>query len=198
MPPGSRDVEFVYDFVSIPCHIAWKCLERMVAPVGGKVIMTPVLCGGIFKAIGNPGPLAIPAKRDWYARDLDKWARRRGVRLVVGPHLPVRSLPLMRGSLVAAERGEATAYVDAIFDAIYVHQRNLNDLEMVRQTLNEAGLDATAYLEAIERPDIKATLASNTDHAVRRGVFGVPTFFVNGELFFGQDRLEFVVDALRD
>lgn len=160
--------------------------------------MTPVLCGGIFKAIGNPGPLAIPAKRDWYARDLDKWARRRGVRLVVGPHLPVRSLPLMRGSLVAAERGEATAYVDAIFDAIYVHQRNLSDLQLVRQTLNEAGLDANAYLEAIERPDIKANLVSNTDDAVRRGVFGVPTFFVNGELFFGQDRLEFVVDALRD
>jgi 2-hydroxychromene-2-carboxylate isomerase len=169
----------------------------MVAPVGGKVILIPVLCGAIFKAIGNPGPLVIPAKREWYARDLDMWARRRGVRLVQSPHIPVRSLPLMRGSLVAAERDETATYVDAIFDAIYVHQRNLSDLQLVRQTLNEVELDANAYFEAIERPDIKEDLTRNTDDAVRRGVFGVPSFFVNGELFFGQDRLEFVVEALQ-
>jgi len=197
MSENPRAVEFVYDFVSTPCHIAWKCLERMVAPVGGKVILTPVLCGAIFKAIGNPGPLVIPAKREWYARDLDMWARRRGVRLVQSPHIPVRSLPLMRGSLVAAERDETATYVDAIFDAIYVHQRNLSDLQLVRQTLNEVELDANAYFEAIERPDIKEDLTRNTDDAVRRGVFGVPSFFVNGELFFGQDRLEFVVEALQ-
>jgi 2-hydroxychromene-2-carboxylate isomerase len=67
----------------------------------------------------------------------------------------------------------------------------------VRQTLNEVELDANAYFEAIERPDIKEDLTRNTDDAVRRGVFGVPSFFVNGELFFGQDRLEFVVEALQ-
>lgn len=190
-------VEFIYDFVSTPCHIAWKCLDPMLTAIGAELIMTPVLCGGIFKALGNAGPLQIPAKREWYARDLALWAKRRGVPLVQSPFLPIRSLPLVRGSLVAAERNETSRYVDAIFDSIYVHGRNLSDLALVRETLNEAGLDADAYLQAIERADIKQKLVLNTEDAIARRVFGVPTFFVDNQLFFGQDRLEFVVEALQ-
>lgn len=193
--PG-RKVEFIWDFVSTPCYIAWKSIEPMVTVAGGEVIRTPVLCGGIFKATGNPGPLVIPAKREWYARDLEMWAKRRGVPLRVSPFMPVRSLPLMRGSLVADERGEGRQYCDAIFDAVYTQERNLNDMELVKQTLREARLDADAYLQGIERADIKQKLTRNTEEAVARGVFGVPSFFVGKELFFGQDRLEFVVEAL--
>jgi 2-hydroxychromene-2-carboxylate isomerase len=156
-----------------------------------------VLCGGIFKATGNAGPLVIPAKRDWYARDLALWAKRRGVRLVRSQHIPIRSLPLMRGMLLATERGEAQRYGDAVFEAIYVHQRNLSDLEVVKDTLRERGLDVEAYMKGIERSDIKERLVKNTEHAVSRGVFGVPSFFVGDELFFGQDRIEFVIEALQ-
>jgi 2-hydroxychromene-2-carboxylate isomerase len=190
-------VEFIWDFVSTPCYIAWKCLERMVNAAGGEVVMTPVFCGGIFKAIGNPGPLVIPAKRAWYARDLALWAKRRGVALVQGPHIPVRSLPLMRGSLLAEERGEFHRYCDAVFDAVYARERNLSDMELVRRTLDEAGLDVEAYLHGIERADLKEKLTRNTERAVARGVFGVPSFFVGDELFFGQDRMEFVIEALQ-
>ncbi len=190
-------VEFVYDFVSVPCHIAWKSLDPMIKAIGAEVVMTPVLCGGIFKATGNSGPLGIPAKREWYVRDLALWARRRGVPLVSSPFLPIRSLPLMRGSFIAAERNETVQYVDAIFDSIYVRGRDLSDMMLVRETMNEAGLDADAYLQGIERADIKQKLLHNTEDAVARRVFGVPTFFVNNELFFGQDRLEFVVEALQ-
>jgi 2-hydroxychromene-2-carboxylate isomerase len=190
-------VEFVYDFVSTPCHIAWKSLDSMVKAIGAEVVMTPVLCGGIFKAIGNPGPLAVPAKREWYARDLAMWAKRRGVSLVPSPYVPIRSLPLMRGTFIAAERNETFRYVDAVFDSIYVHGRNLSDMKVVEETLREAGLDVGAYLQGIERADIKQNLLRNTEDAIARRVFGVPTFFVDNELFFGQDRLEFVVEALQ-
>jgi 2-hydroxychromene-2-carboxylate isomerase len=197
MAAATRAVEFVYDFVSTPCHIAWKSLGPMAREIGAEVILTPVLCGGIFKATGNPGPLAVAAKREWYARDLALWARRRGVTLVQSPFLPIRSLPLMRGSFVAAERNETIRYVDSVFDAIYVEGRDLSDLKLVEETLRDAGLDADAYLQGIAREDIKQKLLHNTEQAVARRVFGVPTFFVNGELFFGQDRLEFVVEALQ-
>jgi len=197
MTSAARTVEFVYDFVSVPCHIAWKSLDSMVKPLGAEVIMTPVLCGGIFKAIGNGGPLAIPAKAEWYARDLALWARKRRVSFAPSPFPLVRSLPLLRGCFVAAERNETFRYVDAMFDAIYVHQRNLSDMKIVEEVLSEAGLDADAYLRGMEREDIKRNLLRNTEDAIARRVFGVPTFFVNNELFFGQDRLEFVVEALQ-
>ncbi|OGA55968.1 MAG: hypothetical protein A3F77_12910 [Betaproteobacteria bacterium RIFCSPLOWO2_12_FULL_67_28] len=197
MASVGRSVEFVYDFVSTPCHIAWKSLGPMAREIGAEVILTPVLCGGIFKTIGNPGPLAVPAKREWYARDLALWARRRGVTLVQSAFLPIRSLPLMRGSFVAAERNETFRYVDSVFDAIYVHGRDLSDLKLVDATLREAGLDADAYLQGMQREDVKQKLLHSTEQAIARRVFGVPTFFVNDELFFGQDRLEFVVEALQ-
>lgn len=197
MTQANRTVEFVYDFVSVPCHIAWKSLDSMVKAIGAEVVMTPVLCGGIFKAIGNAGPLGIRAKAEWYARDLALWARKRGVVFNPSPFLPIRSLPLMRGSFIAVERNETFRYVDAMFDAIYVHGRNLSDLTRVEETLREAGLDADAYLDGIGREDIKQKLLRNTEEAIARRVFGVPTFFVNDELFFGQDRLEFVVEALQ-
>ena len=103
----------------------------------------------------------------------------------------------MRGMLLATERGEAQRYGDAVFEAIYVHQRNLSDLEVVKDTLRERGLDVEAYMKGIERSDIKERLVKNTEHAVSRGVFGVPSFFVGDELFFGQDRIEFVIEALQ-
>lgn len=190
-------VEFLYDFVSLPSYIAWKALPPMLDAVEATLVTTPVVVTGIQKATGNPGPLAYPAKLDWYMRDLRLWCAKRDVPINPQLHVPFRSLPLLRGSLVAAERGETTHFVGAMFDAIYLHGQNFNDEHAFPESLSRAGLYASAYLQGIERLDIKDRLRLNTENAVARRVFGVPTFFVNGELFFGQDRLEFVMDALR-
>lgn len=193
----TKTVEFLYDVVSVPCYIAWTQIDAIARAASAQVTMTPVFCQGIFNAIGNPGPLAIPAKRDWYARDLELWVKKRGIPYRPNPNNPIRTLPLMRGVFVAQERGEIDRYVETIFEAIFVNSRNLSDIEVVKATLSEAGIDFEFYLKEIERDDIKLKLRRNTDHAVGRGVFGVPTFFVGDQMFFGQDRLEFVSDALR-
>ena len=192
----AKSVEFLYDFVSVPCYIAWKHIEVVAGQANAQVEMTPVFCQGIFNAVGNPGPLAVPAKREWYARDLELWVKKRNIPYRSNPNNPIRSLPLMRGVFVAEERGEIDHYIRTIFEAIYVHCRNMSDIETVRSTLAEEGFDAESYLKGVERDDLKLKLRRNTDQAVARGVFGVPTFFVGDQLFFGQDRLEFVRDAL--
>lgn len=191
-----KSVEFLYDFVSVPSYFAWTQLGAMAAQLDAQLLMTPVFCGGIFKAIGNPGPLAVPAKLEWYRRDLERWAKRLGIPYRPNPNSPIRSLPLMRGVLVAEERGEADRYVQTVFEATFVQGRNMSDPQVVVATLREAGFDADAYVREVERSDIKARLAQNTAQAVARGAFGVPTFFVGEEMFFGQDRLEFVREAL--
>ena len=193
----SATVEFLYDFVSLPSFIAWKVLRPMVEAISATLVPTPVLVAGIFKATGNAGPMAIPAKFEWVIRDLSLWIKKRGLTVSPTLHLPFRSLPLLRGSFLAAERDETTRYIDAMYDAIFVHGRNLGDMPVVEASLREAELDAEAYLQGMEREDIKEKLRNSTDDAVARRVFGVPTFFVNGELFFGQDRIEFVMEALQ-
>lgn len=192
-----KSLEFLYDFVSAPSYIAWTQLDALAREVNAQVTMTPVFCAGIFKDIGNPGPLALPAKRAWYAHDLELWAKKRGVTMERNPHAPIRSLPLMRGVILAEERGERDRYMKTIWDAIWLDSRNMSDPGIVNETLEAAGLEVEAYAKGIEREDVKAKLRDNTQDAIRRGVFGVPTFFVGNELFFGQDRLEFVRDALR-
>ncbi|HSH08054.1 MAG TPA: 2-hydroxychromene-2-carboxylate isomerase [Burkholderiales bacterium] len=191
-----RSVEFLYDFVSAPSYMAWTQIDAIAREANAQVIMTPVFCAGIFKEIGNPGPLAIPAKRTWYAHDLQLWAKKRGITLRPNPHAPIRTLPLMRGVFVARERDEFDRYSKAIWDAIWLDGKNMSDPAIVNETLRAAGLDIDAYAAGIEREDIKTALRDSTQQAVQRGAFGVPTFFVGDELFFGQDRLEFVRDAL--
>jgi 2-hydroxychromene-2-carboxylate isomerase len=160
--------------------------------------MTPVFCGGIFQATGNAGPFAIPAKQAWYAGDMALWARHLGVPLNPSPHWPIHSLQIMRGVFVAEERGELDAYLVAMFEANFMRARNLTEADEVRNTLVEAGLDADTYFAEIRRDDIKVRLRKNSDAAVSRGAFGVPTFFVGEQMFFGQDRLHFVKQALQE
>lgn len=193
----TKTVEFMYDFVSMPSFIAWKSLPPMLEAVGAQLVLTPVLVGGIFKATGNAGPLAIAAKKEWYVGDLALWARKRGVVVNPSPFVPFRSLPVMRGACVAAERNETDLYVSTVFDAVFVHGRNMGDMQVVADTLAAAGLDPDAYVKGVERADIKQQLLDATQQAVDRRVFGVPTFFVDGNLFFGQDRLELVLEALQ-
>ncbi len=197
MSESATTVEFLYDFVSLPSYIAWKALPPMLEAIGATLAPIPVVVTGIQKATGNPGLRAYPAKMDWLARDLGRWCRKRAVYISPKLVLPFRSLPLLRGSLVAAERGETARYMTAMFDAIYIHARDFNEPKAFAEALDQAGLDSGAYLQGIERDDIKEKLRRNTDDAVARLAFGVPTFFVKGELFFGQDRLEFVLDALQ-
>lgn len=191
-----RNVEFLYDFVSTPTYLAWRRLGAIAAQCGATLTMTPVFCAGLFKAIGNPGPLAVPAKRAWFHRDLQLWVRRLGVPFVANPHSPIRTLPLMRGVLVAEERHEADHYIRTVFEAINVAGLDMSDPGVVADTMRAAGFDWDAYLAGIAREDIKSRLAANTQQAIERGVFGVPTFFVGEEMFFGQDRLDFVREAL--
>jgi 2-hydroxychromene-2-carboxylate isomerase len=192
----NRTVEFVFDFVSAPSYIAWKTLPALLEAVGATLVLTPVVATGIQTATGNPGPAAYPAKMDWYVRDLARWCKKRGISISPSVHWPFRSLPLLRGCLLAQERGDTDRYVEAMFDAVFLHARNMDDPAMLEKSMYDAGLDVVAYQRGIERQDIKDMLRRNTDEAVARKVFGVPTFFANGELFFGQDRIEFVMEAL--
>jgi len=153
----------------------------------------------VFKATGNQSPVMIPPKGRWMWGDMARWARRYGVPLVVNPHFPINTLTLMRGAagMQMRDPDRFLRYVDVIYKATWEKPRNLNDAAVVGATLQEAGFDPAALLAMVGDPEVKAKLIATTEEAVRRGVFGAPTMFVGDEMFFGQDRLEFVQDALR-
>src|SRR5262249_52750207 len=128
--------------------------------------------------------------------DLARFVRKYQVPFERNPHFPVNTLKLMRGAVVAEEEGFLPAFVDAAFAGMWRHELKLDDDAVLAQLLRDNGLDDRLVLRRDGEDSVKAKLKANTEAAVKRGVFGAPTFFVNDEMFFGQDRLDFVEDAL--
>ena len=193
-----KTIEFFFDFGSPTTYLAHTQLPRIAAQAGAQLVYRPMLLGGVFKATGNASPVSVPAKGRWMGSDIARWAQRWGVPFSFNPHFPINTLTLMRGAAgLQLRQPEAfTRYADAVFDAMWAAPRNLGDAATLAALLVEAGFEPEAFLALVADPEVKARLAASTDEAVARGVFGAPTCFVGDQMFFGQDRLDFVADAL--
>jgi 2-hydroxychromene-2-carboxylate isomerase len=142
--------------------------------------------------------VTVPAKGRYMLADLDRFARRYGVPLRFNPHFPINTLTLMRGAvgLQMREPERFDDYVTAMFGAMWVDGHQMGDPAVVADVLGRAGFDARALLELTADPAVKEALKASTEEAVRRGAFGAPTMFIGDQMYFGQDRLDFVREAL--
>ncbi|MBE0623861.1 MAG: 2-hydroxychromene-2-carboxylate isomerase [Burkholderiales bacterium] len=193
----AKTVEFFFDFGSPYTYLAYKALPAIAAARGAQILWRPMLLGGVFKATGNHSPVEIPAKGKWLGQDLQRWAARYGAVFRNNPHFPINTLVLMRGAAGMQLRGpDFGKYVEAIFRAMWEEPRNLGEPRELAEVLRQAGFDADAFLALVSDAAVKEQLRINTEEAVARGVFGAPTFFVGEEMFWGQDRLDFVAEAL--
>jgi len=193
----TKTVEFFYDFGSPTVYLAATQLPAIAAAVGATIDWRPMLLGGVFKSTGNQSPVVVPAKAAYMNNDLERFAKRYGVPFSFNPHFPINTLALMRGAVAYQDDVVVSStYRDAIFRAIWVEARNLNEPDVIGQVLSDAGLDPAELMNRIGQQTVKDQLIANTEEAVNRGVFGAPTFFVGEQMFFGQDRLDFVADAL--
>ena len=192
----SKTVEFWYDFLSPTAYLGYWRLKDIAARTGATIDYHPMLLGGVFKATGNQTPVNVKPKGKWMFIDMSNYARKYGVPLKSNPYFVFSSLPLMRGAILAQERGELEPYNDTIFYGVWRDARNLADPGIIVETLNEAGLDAAAYVEGIQQQDVKDRLIANTNEAVEKGAFGAPTFFVGDKMWWGQDRLDWVEEEL--
>jgi 2-hydroxychromene-2-carboxylate isomerase len=192
-----REVELWYDIVCPFAYLASTQIERVAREAGARVRWEPFLLGGVFVALSVPADLnaSMPeAKRKHNLRDMARWADRFGVPLRMPAEHPRRTVLALRAILAAGEgRVEAT---HALYRAYWVEGLDVSDPSVVRAALDAAGVDGQACVERTSDPAIKDELRRRTDEAVSRGIFGAPTFFVGDEMFWGQDRLDFVAAAL--
>lgn len=193
----NQTLDFYFDFGSPTAYLAHQRLKQLIAQYDLEVTYVPMLLGGIFKATGNASPVTIPAKGAYMANvDLPRFAQRYGVPLAFNPFFPINTLALMRGALAAQALDCFDAYLNAIYNAVWINEKNMGELDIIVAVLEQAGLDAPALLATSQTPEIKQQLIDNTNQAVKRGVFGAPTMFMDDQMFFGQDRLDFIEEAL--
>ena len=191
-------MEFYFDLGRHATYLAYTQLPKICAQTDSQLIYVPFLLGGVFKATGNASPATIPAKGRYMFIDLDRYAKRYGVPLTINPHFPINTLVLMRAvtGVQLRQPERFAAFIDCLFKALWIDGRNLNDPATVGAVLSENGFDPQEILALSAEEEVKNALKDTTEKAVQRGVFGAPSMFVDGQLFFGQDRLDFVVEAL--
>jgi 2-hydroxychromene-2-carboxylate isomerase len=187
-------LDFFYDFVSPYSYLASTRVEAIAQRHRAEVRFRPFLLGGVFKATGNHAPIETVAKGRHMWVDLERWARRLEVPLRRPQTFPVSSLLALRAALAAEKKRALVPYTHAVFRAFWAEGRDIASPEVLTAIACEAGLDGPALVAAAA--DHKADLAANTDDAVRRGAYGAPAFFVGEDMFIGNDRLDFVEEAL--
>ncbi len=194
----SKTVEFYFDLGSPASYLAWTQLPGICADTGGQLVYRPMLLGGVFKATGNASPASIPAKGRYMNLDLQRYAARYQVPLRFSSHFPINTLPLMRliTGVQMRQPERFLSVLDCLFPAMWVRGLNLGDPAVVQEVLEADAFDSQALQALVLDEDVKGQLKDVTEQALQRGVFGAPSLFVDDELFFGQDRLEFVREAL--
>jgi 2-hydroxychromene-2-carboxylate isomerase len=190
-------IEFLFDYASPFSYLANSHIEGVARRYDAQIVYVPILLGAIMKATGNISPANIPAKARYMAIELRRWTDRYGVPFQRNPHAFVgNSLRLMRGAVAAQKLGVFLPYHRAVYSATWADAEDLGDDKVLHGVLKNAGI-VDDLIAVTERQDVKDHLRGNTDEALRRGVFGAPTFFVGGEMFWGNDRFDFLEEALR-
>jgi 2-hydroxychromene-2-carboxylate isomerase len=195
------NVEFIFDFGSPNSYFAHRVIPDIERRTGAKFVYVPALLGGIFKLTNNKPPMiqfqGIKNKPEYEALEMRRFVERHHLTSYqFNPHFPVNTLKIMRGAVAAQEAGVLARYVEAVFHYMWEAPRKMDDVDVIRDSLRESGLDADGLLALSESPEIKDRLMRNTAEAVERGVFGSPSFFVGSELFFGKDRLREVEEEI--
>jgi len=196
----SPTIDFIFDFASPNGYFALHGLKGVAERTGASVKLIPCLLGGIFKATGNQAPFVafggVAGKLDYEMLETRRFIARYGLTAFrMNPHFPVNSLTAMRGLCAVAPGPDFDRYVEAVSAGFWERRLAMGDAAVLSSVLNGAGLDGEAILARANTDAVKAILAANTEAAVARGVFGVPTFFVGEEMFFGKDRLGQVEDT---
>tara|TARA_Y100001949_G_scaffold98464_1_gene82922 strand:- start:2703 stop:3311 length:609 start_codon:yes stop_codon:yes gene_type:complete len=192
----TKNVTFCFDFGSPYSYLAYNNLNS-IREAGGEVTIMPVLLGGIFKATGNQPPATVQKKGEYMFKDINRWSKKLDIPFKMNPYFPILTVPHMRGAVLAQRENILEKYMQVMFEAIWVKAMNLNDQEILTNIAEKSGIDPNQFAEEISSDEIKNKLRENTEFAISKGAFGVPTYYLDDEMFWGIDSVKFLLDDLK-
>ena len=197
-----KRIDFFFDLSSPYSYMAATQIGPIAERHGAELRWRPIVLGAVFKAVGNDMPARVAAKAKFMMSDLTHWSAHYGVPFKFTTRFPVNGIAPMRLIVAAEAEGKAAAAARAAFDALWVDDRDITSDGELRQIAAAAKLDVERVMGAYQSQPVKDQLRANTDDAIARGVFGAPTFIVtrdgaDDQLFWGNDRLQFLEDAIK-
>lgn len=190
----TKTVDFIFDFASPNAYMCHKVVPEIAARTGATFNYIPCLLGGIFKSTGNQAPMmafnGIKGKLEYDGLEMQRFIKKHDLsKFAMNPHFPVNTLLLMRGAIAAEMDGRLMEYVNAGVAHMWEAGLKMDDPEVYAEAMTKAGFDGADLLARTQDPTVKQKLVDNTSAAVDRGCFGIPTFYVGNEMFFGKERL---------
>jgi len=192
-----KPFDFYFDFISPYSYLAHKEIRKIEIEERIKIRYIPILLGGLHNLHNIKAPAFIPAKAKHMIRDCKLIAEKNNIKFKFNSYFPIRSLNLMRGVLVAEEDNIKSYYIDSIFNTIWQDGLNMNDETIIQKVLKNLNVNPKTFFLRATSSLIKDKLRKKTSDAYKIGVFGAPTFVSNNKIFWGQDRIEFVLNEAR-
>lgn len=196
----TKTIELIFDFVSPNAYLVWQPLKMLAQRRGATIEITPAFLGGMHKLTGNAPPFVrdadVKGKNDYAMLEMNRFIKKHGLdKFRMNPKFPFNTITLQR-MLVALEPDKRAGFIEALLPAIWEQGLEVADVDALGKILRNSGFDAEALFASTQDPAIKQALIDNTEDAVERGAFGIPTMFVDGEIYFGKERLGQIEEQL--
>lgn len=194
-------LEFHFDFGSPNAYLSHLVIPDIEKRHGVKFDYVPVLLGGVFKATNNKSPAestqGIRNKGEYAGIETGRFLAKHGIKNYErNPFFPVNTLQIMRGAIFAQQNDFFKQYVDEVYYHMWAEPKKMDESDVIIAALKESGLPADEIMLGIQKPEVKQPLIDNTNRSVEMGTFGSPTFYVDGDIYFGKDKLRDVEDAI--
>ncbi|WP_210394652.1 2-hydroxychromene-2-carboxylate isomerase [Motiliproteus sediminis] len=193
----SACLHFYFDFLSPYAYFSWRRLQPLCDRYGAELRAHPVVFGKLLDHWGQRGPAEVPPKKALLYRYCYRYAARQGFAFNPPSCHPFNPLPTLRLALAEVSGTQQFAVIDSLFEAGWSQGADLSCSDSLKAILDHAGLDGSALLGAACSDNAKAALRRETEQAIARGVFGVPAFVLDDELFWGNDQLDHIELCLR-
>lgn len=191
-------IEFYFDLGSPYSYIGFHQIQKLAAQYQAEIIWKPMLLGGVFKATGNSSPITVPAKGQYSRLVLKRWSKFLDIPFNMNHDFPINTLQLMRvvTGLQLFQNEKFLMVVTALFKALYHEHQPIQNAAVLIQLLSQFDISAEQMEHWLADEKVKAELKLVTEEAIAKGVFGAPTCFVGGEMFWGVDHFNFVETVL--
>ena len=189
----NNQIDFYFDFISPYAFLAHKRIRKIEKQMNIKINYKPILLGGLHNLSGITAPAFINSKAKYMIKDCKLWAEKYGISFRFNNYFPINTLNLMRCVLIAEKKKFSSVFINKIFDSIWKDGLNLNDSIIIEKLLKNLDLNPKAFLVEATEAKNKDELKKRTNDAIKKGIFGAPSFIINNKMFWGQDRLEFVL-----
>ena len=196
----SKTIELIFDFVSPNAYLIWQPLRALAEKHDATIAITPVFLGGMHKLTGNAPPFIrdaeVKGKNEYAMLEMNRFIKKHGLsKFKMNPHFPFNTITLLR-MLVALPAEKHAAFIELLLPPIWEEGLDVTDADTLGRILQDGGFDAAALFAQTQDPAIKQALIDNTENAVARGAFGIPTIYIDGEIYFGKERLTQIDEQL--